>query len=59
MSDNLQPGDIATAVRELDSLAKLCRMAASDYRKHPAADDLDRRINASRAAAAELLKRQK
>jgi hypothetical protein len=49
----IKPGDIAAAVRELDTLVKYCRIAAADYRKHPAADDLDRGINESRARAAE------
>lgn len=50
---DLQPGDIAAAVRELDTLARFCRAAARDYRNHPAADEIERGINHARGDAAE------
>ncbi|HMO51902.1 MAG TPA: hypothetical protein PKE26_11015 [Kiritimatiellia bacterium] len=52
MSRDLKPGDIASAIRELNISAKLCRAAANDYANHPAHDDIDRQINRQRSAAA-------
>jgi hypothetical protein len=49
----LHPGDIANAIRELDLLAKFCRMAATDYRNEPAPDDIARRVRDDRVRAAE------
>ncbi|HMO03933.1 MAG TPA: hypothetical protein PKC67_02400 [Kiritimatiellia bacterium] len=50
---DLQPGDIAAAIRELDMLARFCRAASRDYRSHPAADELERGINHARSDASE------
>lgn len=44
----LKPGDIAASIRDLNGSARLCRIAAADYLKHPALDEFERSINKMR-----------
>ena len=45
---NIKPGDIAAAIRELNTSAKFCRDAANSYLGQPANDAIERSINKQR-----------
>jgi len=44
----IQAGDIAAAIRELNTSAKFCRDAAACYESHPAPDEIARSFNKHR-----------
>lgn len=52
-SCDLKPGDTALAIEVLTMDANLRRIAARDYRGHPAADTWERNVNEIRALNAE------
>ena len=49
MTVKLQPGDIASAIRELNTAAKFCSDAAISYDGHPAPDEIARSFNKHRS----------
>jgi hypothetical protein len=48
----IKPGDIAVALEVLHESAKYIAIAERDYPKHPARDNYDRMVNATRTVHA-------